>query len=162
MVEFNHVLLLYVSIFTVLCYKFCRLVQISLHKRSQILLTDTVEFNHLFSSYIGVFFIVLCYKLCRLEQFSLHKRSQILLTDMVEFNHLFSNYIGVFFIILCYKLCRLEQFSLHKTSQILLTDMVEFNHLLFLMYQSIFHSSVLQVVQTSSLLSSHYIKGHKC
>ena len=112
-----------------------------------------VEFNHVLLLYVSIF-TVLCYKFCRLEQISLHKTSQILLTDMVEFNHLFSSYIGVFFIVLCYKLCRLEQFSLHKTSQILLTDMVEFNHLLFLMYQSIFHSSVLQVVQTSSLLSS--------
>ena len=137
------------------------LLQFSLHIGSHILLTNMVEFNHVLLLYVSIF-TVLCYKFCRLVQISLHKRSQILLTDMVEFNHLFSSYIGVFFIVLCYKLCRLEQFSLNKTSQILLTDMVEFNHLLFLMYQSIFHSSVLQVVQTSSLLSSHYIKGHKC
>ena len=116
-----------------------------------------------FRLYPSIFInLYLTFNLHRLVQISLHKRSQILLTNMVEFNHLFSSYIGVFFIVLCYKLCRLEQFSLHKTSQILLTDMVEFNHLLFLMYQSIFHSSVLQVVQTSWLLSSHYIKGHKC
>ena len=52
-------------------------------------ITDMVEFNHLFSSYIGVFFIVLCYKLCRLDQFSLHiEGSQMLLKNMVEFNHL--------------------------------------------------------------------------
>ena len=64
------------------------------------------------------------------------------------------------FTILCYNLHRLVQLSMNKVSQRFLKDMVEFNHPLFLLYQSIFHNSVLQVAWDSSA-SSHCIQDHK-
>ena len=44
---------------------------------------------------------------------------------------------------------------MNKASLRFLKDMVEFNHPLFLLYQSIFHNSVLQVARASSVLTLH-------
>ena len=138
MIEFIHVLLLRQSIFHLVCYKLCRIVQFSLHIGSEILLTDMVEFNHVFFLlYQSVFHSAVPQVVQDSTVFTAYRITNI--TDMVEFNHLFSSYIRVFFIVLCYKLCRLDQFSLHiEGSQMLLKNMVEFNHLLFLLYCGIF------------------------
>ena len=60
------------------------------------------------------------------------------------FDYIPSIFINLY---LTFNLHRLVQISLHKRSQILLTNMVEFNHLFSSYIGSIFHSSVLQVVQ---------------
>ena len=44
---------------------------------------------------------------------------------------------------------------MNKASQRFLKDMVEFNHDFFLLHQSIFHNSVLQVAWDSSVLTLH-------
>ena len=128
MVDFNCLLFLYIKIiFIILCYKLCRLVQFSLHKGSQMLLTDVIEFNHVLLLYQSIFHSSALQVVQDSTVLTTYRITNI--TDMVEFNHLFSSYIRVFFIVLCYKSCRLDQFSLHKGSQMLLKNMVEFNHI---------------------------------
>ena len=57
MIEFNHLLFLYIKIiFLILCYKLSRLVQFSMHKGSQMLLTGVIEFNHVLLLHLNTFY----------------------------------------------------------------------------------------------------------